>query len=141
MTLQNQYFLKIIVIVVILSTIILFCKAGGHTKDLAVKKLGKGLSACWDDFKKENCDLNNPVGPFCKKLLECTLSHQSPESKGQLKDQESDSLIEEFCGILIVIATVYISGWKKTLEFLMFLVSSIRSKYLEKQRKEENKDN
>jgi hypothetical protein len=38
-------------------------------KEEAISTLGNGLSSCWDNFKKENCDLNNPVGPFCKKLL------------------------------------------------------------------------
>jgi hypothetical protein len=44
-------------------------------KENAINALGSGLSTCWDNFKKENCDLNNPVGPYCKKLLQLPQEH------------------------------------------------------------------
>ena len=63
-------------------------KIGGTAKkEEAINTLGNGLSSCWENFKKENCDLNNPVGPFCKKLLECTLNKQGHSKEIYAKQQ------------------------------------------------------
>jgi len=38
-------------------------------------------SDCWEMFKKENCDLDNPYGSLCKSLHDCYLIQRERMSK------------------------------------------------------------
>ena len=60
---------SILLVVLVILVVILYSRIESGNKYEAISKLGQGISTCWDNFKKESCDLNNPIGPFCKQLL------------------------------------------------------------------------
>jgi hypothetical protein len=36
---------------------------------------------CWEKFKAEKCDADQPTSPLCKQLLKCSTTEDKPHSK------------------------------------------------------------
>jgi hypothetical protein len=53
--------------VVLLIFGLFFRNGGSHTQGNSHKMM-EGISNCWETFKKENCDISNPIGSFCRSL-------------------------------------------------------------------------
>lgn len=83
-------------------------------------------SNCWEKFKKENCNLSNPLGTLCRELYECYLREREQKSKDN-NGENQDSWIEEV--IFTVVATLaggYYMGTERLRTFWRFLFDVIR---------------
>jgi hypothetical protein len=61
---------KHIVIGILMVLVVVLCiRLNSNNNYEVISKLGQGISSCWDNFKKERCDLYNPTSTFCKELL------------------------------------------------------------------------